>query len=35
MAFKLELAQELISKFNGRKHVIQDQGGGGGVDAAS
>ena len=28
MAFRLELAQELIAKFNGRKRAIQDQGGG-------
>ena len=29
MAFRLELAQELIAKFNGRKRAIQDRGGGG------
>ena len=28
MAFRLELAQELIAKFNGRKRAIQDRGGG-------
>ena len=32
MAFRLDLAQELISKFNGRKCAIQDQRG---VDAAT